>query len=261
MNSHMLANRMADESTVQKEIADKLISALKEGGFVLYAQKIVPLGAGDKRPFREILVRFREEEEKLLPPGTFFPMLEEYHLLPYVDRWVVSTLARWAQAKQSGGQVGCSSVNVSADTLRDAKFGDYIQKQIEAAKLPAGTLAFEFAWDTALPRAEALKRLQGQLKPLGCRFTLAGFDGSEPSFGFLKSFTPDFVKLGYSIVKDVDRGLAAVERAESINSRCHAMGIKTIAEYVESKEVLEQLKLIEVDFAQGLAISAPAHLQ
>lgn len=249
---------MEDESTVQKEIADKLISALKEGGFVLYAQKIVSLGADDHRPFREILVRFREEEEKLLPPGTFFPMLEEYHLLPYVDRWVISSLAKWAQAKRSGG---CNSVNLSADTLRDAKFGDYVQKQIETSKLPAGTLAFEFGWDTALPRAEQLKKLQAQLKPLGCRFALAGFDGSEPSFGFLKSIAPDFVKLGYSIVNNLDRALAAVERAESINSRCHAMGIKTIAEYVESREVLEQLRLIEVDFAQGLAIAAPQHLE
>lgn len=254
----MLASGMEDESTVQKEIADKLISALKQGGFVLYAQKIVPLAAGDDRPFREILVRFREEEEKLLPPGTFFPMLEEYHLIPYVDRWVIGSLAKWAQAKRSGG---CSSVNVSGDTLRDAKFGEYVQKQIDGSKLPAGTLAFEFAWDTALPRADQLKRLQAQLKPLGCRFTLAGFDGSDPSFGFLKSIAPDFVKLGYGIVKDVDRGLKAVERAESINAKCHAMGIKTIAEYVESREVLEQLRLIEVDFAQGLAISPPQHLE
>jgi EAL domain-containing protein (putative c-di-GMP-specific phosphodiesterase class I) len=256
----MLAGEMEDESTVQKEISDKLISALKQGGFVLYAQKIVALAPGNDRPFREILVRFREEEEKLLPPGTFFPMLEEYHLLPYVDRWVVSSLAKWAQAARPGAS-GCNSVNLSADTLRDAKFGEYVQKHIEMSKLPAGTLAFECGWDMALPRADQLKRLQAQLKPLGCRFTLAGFDGSEASFGFLKSIAPDFVKLGYSIVKDVERGLAGLERAESISQKCHALGIKTIAEYVESREVLEHLKLIEVDFAQGLAISPPQHLE
>jgi EAL domain-containing protein (putative c-di-GMP-specific phosphodiesterase class I) len=257
----MLASEMADEATVQKEIADKLVSALKQGGFVLYAQKIVPLKAGDDGPFREILVRFREEEEKLLPPGTFFPMLEEYHLLPYVDRWVVSSVAKWAQGARPGQPAGCNSINLSSDTMRDAKFGDYVQKHIETSKLPAGTLAFEFGWDMALPRADQLKRLQVQLKPLGCRFTLAGFDGGEASFGFLKSIAPDFVKLGYSIVKDIERGLAGLERAESISQKCHSMGIKTIAEYVESREVLEQLKLIEVDFAQGLAISPPQHLE
>src|SRR5437773_11504801 len=92
--------QMEDESTIQKNIADKLIAALKTGGFVLYAQKILPL-AGGERPFQEILVRFREEEEKLLPPGTFFPMLQEYRLLPYVDRWVVSRLASWIQESRA----------------------------------------------------------------------------------------------------------------------------------------------------------------
>src|SRR5258707_6334364 len=91
--------QMEDESTIQKNIADKLISALKTGGFVLYAQKILRLAAsgGSERLLQEILFRFREEEEKLLPPGTFFPMLQEYRLLPYVDRWVVSRLTSWIQ--------------------------------------------------------------------------------------------------------------------------------------------------------------------
>ena len=92
-----MAVQMEDESTIQKNIADKLIAALKTGGFVLYAQKILPLGPAEKRPFQEVLVRFKEEEEKLLPPGTFFPMLQEYRLLPYVDRWVVGRLATWIQ--------------------------------------------------------------------------------------------------------------------------------------------------------------------
>jgi Amt family ammonium transporter len=58
----------------------------------------------------------------------------------------------------------------------------------------------------------------------------------------------------------VGRALAASERAESINQRCHDMGIKTIAEFVESAEVLENLRLLEVDFAQGLAIGGPMKL-
>src|SRR5690349_23320377 len=97
-----MAVQMEDESTVQKNIADKLIAALKTGGFVLYAQRILSLtGAPNERPFQEVLVRFKEEEEKLLPPGTFFPMLQEYRLLPYVDRWVVSRLATWIQESRA----------------------------------------------------------------------------------------------------------------------------------------------------------------
>jgi len=254
--------QMEDESTIQKNIADKLIAALKTGGFVLYAQKILPL-AGNAPPFQEVLVRFKEEEEKLLPPGTFFPMLQEYRLLPYVDRWVVSRLVSWIQesrARTPGSPLPANGVNLSEDTLREPKFADFVAKNIESAKLPGGFFTFELGWDTALLHAEQLRNIQTQLAPLGCRFTFAGFDGSEGSFSFLTVLKPDFVKLSYGTVKDVGRGLAASEKVEGINQKCHAMGIKTIAEFVESHEVLDALRLIEVDFAQGLIIGGPQKL-
>src|SRR5258707_14133300 len=119
-----MALRMDDESAIPKNIADKLIAALKTGGFVLYAQKTLRLAspAGSERPFQEILVRFREEEEKLLPPGTFFPMLQEYRLLPYIDRWVVSRLASWiheSPGRERGWTLPPNGVNVSEGTLRE----------------------------------------------------------------------------------------------------------------------------------------------
>lgn len=255
--------RMESESTERKGITDKLVSALKTGGFVLYSQRILPLTAGNARPFQEVLVRFKEEEEKLLPPGTFFPMLQEYRLLPYVDRWVLGRLASWieeARAKKTDWPVPANGVNLSEDTLREPKFADFVLKTVQGSKLPEGTLIFELGWDTALLNADALKNIRAQLRSAGCLFTLAGFDGSEGSFSFLKAVKPDFVKLTYGIVKDIGRALAASEKAESINQKCHAMGIKTIAEYVESREVLEHLRLVEVDFAQGLIVSAPQRL-
>ena len=255
--------RLEDESATQKNIADKLITALKTGGFVIYSQKILKLAGGADRPYQEILVRFKEEEEKLLPPGTFFPMLEEYHLLPYVDRWVVSHLTKWIMASRTerpAWPVPTNGINLSEDTLREANFADFIAKHVKNAQLPEGTFVFELAWDTALLRIQQLKALQAQLKPEGCRFTLAGFDGSQASFDFLQVSKPDFVKLTYGIVKDIDRALAVSEKVETINKKCHAMGIRTIAEYVESAEVLEQLRLLEVDFAQGLAIAPPQWL-
>ena len=127
-------------------------------------------------------------------------------------------------------------------------------------KLPDEVFTFELGWDTALLHAEQLKNIQARLGPLGCRFTIAGFDGSEGSFSLLKVLKPDFVKLTYGTVKDVGRGLAASEKVEAINLKCHAIGIKTIAEFVESHEVLDQLRLIEVDFAQGLIIGGPQQL-
>src|SRR5471030_3048628 len=84
-------------------IAERVKEALLTGGFILYGQVILPLAAGEReRPFREILIRFREEEEKMLPPGSFFPVLEENGLLPALDRWVVDYLVKRSQAEQTG---------------------------------------------------------------------------------------------------------------------------------------------------------------
>jgi EAL domain-containing protein (putative c-di-GMP-specific phosphodiesterase class I) len=252
-----------EESTERKAITDKLVSALKAGGFVLYCQQIAQLVPGSARPFQEVLVRFKEEEEKLLPPGTFFPMLQEYRLLPHVDRWVVGRLAAWIEetrAKNPDRPVPVNGINLSEDTLREPKFGDFVARTLQSARLPEGTFTFELGWETALLNGDPLKRIQAQLKPAGCRFTVAGFDGSAGSFDFLKAVKPDFVKLSYGIVKDIGRSLAASEKAESISRKCREMGIKTIAEYVETREVLDHLRIVEVDFAQGLIVSAPQRL-
>ena len=81
----------------EKDIAKRLMAALQQDEFLLYSQSIVLLAPQrDEHPFQEIYVRFKEEDAKLLPPGTFFPVLEECRLLPYLDRWVVNRLARWA---------------------------------------------------------------------------------------------------------------------------------------------------------------------
>lgn len=242
---------MAREPEPQKVITDRLIAALQQDEFVLYAQTIIPLAQGRKeRPFQEIFVRFKEEDAKLLPPGTFFPVLEECHLLPYLDRWVVNRLARWvrsALAIKPDWQTPCSNVNLSNETLVDADFGQYVRKYVENSYLSDGALGFEIVWDSAIVHQESIRRLMAELRPHGCRFTLSGFDGIDPSFAVLKTLAPHFVKISATTINP-----AAVSE---INRRCHTLEIKTIAEHVENGQVLEHLRRTNIDFAQGFEIS------
>ncbi|MEI6303761.1 MAG: EAL domain-containing protein [Betaproteobacteria bacterium] len=251
---------MIDESVeIQKGLAERLISSLREGGFVLYRQEIIALGRRSReRPLEEVLIRFREEEEKLLPPGTFFPVLEEYRLLPFVDRWVVSRMAKRMQADQLRGDfMSCCSINLAADTLHDPNFAEFTRKHIHNAGLDKGSMSFEVSWDTAREHAAKLQALMAQLRPAGCLFSIAGFDGGKEAFEVIALLKPDFVKLGYSLVFHAVRSAVDAERTESVHLRCHAMGIRTIAEHVESVEVLDELRRVGVDFAQGLVISGP----
>lgn len=247
-----------------QELADRLIAALRQDEFVLYGQRIAPLapGSGD-RPFQEILIRFQEEETKLLPPGSFFPILEESGLMPYVDRWVVSRICKWARSAlviKPDWPVPQCGINLSAATLSDRIFAAYVRNHLRVAALPASTLLFEVTCDSAQPSVGALLGLMAQLRPAGCGFTLARFDGSTNAFRLLRLLLPEYVKLSPGLVRRLDQGSAGLDAIGAIVGECHALGVKTIAEHIESDEVLRQMRDLGVNFGQGFGIQAPQPL-
>jgi len=254
-----------DQAVAQnQDLTDRLVSALRGDEFILYGQPIAPLAPnGSTRPFQEILIRFQEEEAKLLPPGSFFPVLEECGLMPYVDRWVLSRIARWvrsALAIKPDWPVPQNSINLSAATLSDRYFAGYTRKHLQAAAFPVGTLSFEVTCDSALVHIDALLALMAQLRPAGCGFVLARFDGGKGAFELLRRLAPDFVKLSPGLVRILDQGKAGLDRVDAINRECQALGIKTIAEHVESDQTAAQLRALGVNFGQGFGIQAPRPL-
>jgi EAL domain-containing protein (putative c-di-GMP-specific phosphodiesterase class I) len=254
-----------DQAVAQnQDLTDRLVSALRQDEFILYGQLIAPLApSGVARPFQEILIRFQEEEAKLLPPGSFFPILEEYGLMHYVDRWVVNRITKWvrsALAIKADWPVPQNSINLSAVTLSDRNFAAYTRRHLQAAALPDGTLSFEITCDSAVPNVDALLELMAQLRPAGCTFILARFDGGKPAFDLLRRLAPEFVKLSPGLVRILDQGRAGLDQLGAINCECQALGIKTIAEHVEHDQTIEQLRGLGVNFGQGFGIHAPQPL-
>lgn len=242
---------MNSEPETERDIAARLISALQRDEFVLYTQSIVPLTSkGDDRAFQEIFVRFKEEDAKLLPPGTFFPVLEECGLLPYLDRWVVNRLARFVRNGLKflpDWKIPRYNVNLSNETLADPKFSDYVLKYVDNSYLSGGALGFEISCDSAMANREPLRRLMTGLRPHGCDLTVAGFDGSEALLVELKAVEPDFIKIS---ALNVDPA-----KVFEINRMCHSLRARTVAENIENARVLEHLRRCKVDFGQGFEIS------
>ena len=242
---------MARAPELQKRLADRLIASLQQDEFVLYAQSIMPLAPqSGERPFQEIFVRFKEEDAKLLPPGTFFPVLEECKLLPYLDRWVANRLARWIRSAvgiKADWAIPRNNVNLSDATLADPEYGQYVCKYVDDSYLSNGALGFEIALDSAIANEASLRQLMAKVRPFGCSLTLSGFDGSKASFSELKDLAPNFIKISAANV-------APAELPE-ISQKCQALGIKTIAEHVESGQMLQHLRESKIDFAQGFDIS------
>jgi EAL domain-containing protein (putative c-di-GMP-specific phosphodiesterase class I) len=247
------------EEQEQRSIADRLMSALQGDEFVLYAQDIVALDPQlEDWPFQEIFVRFREEDEKLLPPGSFFPVLEDFDLLPFLDRWVVNRLARWVRtglAIHPEWKIPRSNVNLSRVTLLDPTFGHYVRRYVDDSYLSNGVLAFEVAWQDAVDNPHALSELMKELRPYGCGFTLAGFDGSKQAYTVLEAVSPNFVKISPAIGGSVHSNQALADRIAEISHRSRVLNIKTIAEQIESAGALENLRQARIDFAQGYEIA------
>ncbi|MEK6210110.1 MAG: EAL domain-containing protein [Pseudomonadota bacterium] len=242
---------MAREPEPQKSLVDRLIASLQQDEFVLYAQSIMPLAPqSGERPFQEIYVRFKEEDAKLLPPGTFFPVLEECQLLPYLDRWVANRLARWVRSAvgiKPDWAIPRNNVNLSEATLTDPHYGQYVCKYVDDSYLSDGALGFEVPWDNAIAHETSLRKMMAEVRPYGCSLTLSGFDGSEASFAKLKGLAPNFIKISATNV--------APAKLSEISRKCQALGIKTIAEHVESNQMLQHLRQSKIDFAQGFQIS------
>jgi EAL domain-containing protein (putative c-di-GMP-specific phosphodiesterase class I) len=233
------------------DIARRLMSALQEDEFVLYSQPIVScVEQDDGRLLNEIFVRFGAEDAQLLPPGAFFPVLEEAGMLPYLDRWVVNRLARYVRDGlkiNPSWEVPCFMVNLSDETLADVQFPEYVLQYADDSYLSCGVLGFEVSCNSAVAHARSLQHLMEGLRPHGCSLAVADFDGSDEALARIKVLEPDFIKIS----------AAAIDPAlvPGINRKCHELGAQTIAEYVEDRDVLNHLRRCKIDFAQGFELA------
>lgn len=251
--------------TDQQVTADKLIAALNQDRFVLYGQLIKPMGpAADDAGYQEILIRYIEEEEKLLPPGGFFPILESYNLMSMLDRWVVNRVIRWLLAKfkaRKDWNAPRCSINLSNDSISDAGFSKFVKDQLQTSKVPPGTLSFEVPEADAEVHAIALEQLIADLRPLGCGFTLTGYSGEFVPAELLQALGIHFVKIDSRIVRNIHQHDGSLATAGTIHRTCQTLGIRTIAEFVEQPETVQKLKELGVDYVQGYGIAKPAPLE
>ena len=242
----------------------KLVDALSEDRFLLFAQRILPLAsdAADPRCL-EVLLRLQEEEDNLLPPGGFLPVAERYGMLEDLDRWVVRHLIGHCRARRRAEPEWTPSlycVNLSTPALASEAFARYVRGELSQSGVDPRALCFEIPEVELAGAREAVRRLISDLKPLGCRFTVDAFGAVGASFGHLQGLAFDFVKIDGVVVQNVLRDAAAAARLKAINSVCHRLGLRTIAESVEDEPTLAAVRRAGVDYVQGFGIARPSPL-
>lgn len=236
--------------------------AIQSDGFDLYAQDIVALADGTAPArLQEVLIRMRDEEENMLPPGAFLPIVERCGLMPELDRHVVrKALAMRPPESPRWGEAGMLCINLSRDTLRDNGFARDVAEALRASGLPPERLCFEFEdADVQAVLADAT-RLSRELQEIGCRRSLDGFGSSRVAFEHLQKVPVDFVKIDGRIVFEIGRDALALAKVNAIQRLCRTIGVRTVAEQVESDATLEALRKAGVDYAQGFGIARPKPL-
>src|SRR5881394_2836429 len=144
--------KMDSELVGWADPVQRLRTAIEKNEFELYCQPILSLQGGERYPLAEVLVRLREEEKALVPPGEFLPVFEHYRMMPQLDRWVVRhTVKRLAQ----GSRIARFTVNVHGQTIDDTDFPRFVAAQLASHKVTAERLLFEIDESDALLRLGA----------------------------------------------------------------------------------------------------------
>jgi EAL domain-containing protein (putative c-di-GMP-specific phosphodiesterase class I) len=245
-----LATRLAD----WRDPGERLRQALAQDDLTLYCQPIVALTGGSGFPMAEVLVRLRQEEAALMPPGEFFPVFEQYGLMPELDRWVVRHAVRHIAG---GSRIPRLSINVSSQSLADAAMPKAIAMELVSAGVSGSALLFEIDEKDTLERIEAAARFARGVRTVGCGLTLDGFGRQSTSFAAVKALGVDFVKVDGSIVRKLLSSGAAERKLKAIKDVGDAIGFKLIAEMVEDQDILLRLKALGVAYAQGFGICQP----
>lgn len=234
--------------------------ALEEDRFVLYAQPIEPVEpiGGDAGTMHEILVRMRDEEGNLVPPGSFIPAAERYGLMPDVDRWVIGRA--FAAMRDAPSRLPAIALNLSGLSLTRAGMREFIIECQERCGIDPARVCLEVTETAAIANlSHAITFLAG-LQAHGFRFALDDFGSGLSSFAYLKNLPVDFLKIDGGFVRDMCADPIDHAMVHAINEIGHTMGIRTIAEYVEDGATLAALRDIGVDYAQGHHIARPALL-
>lgn len=244
------------------QLVAEIQQALDGEGFELRAQPIVSLSGRSSNPRFEILLRMADSEGNSVPTDALFSAAERYHMMPQIDRWVVSkSIAALVEHKDSIANAGAVfSVNLSGQTLGDDDIFGFIEEELQHGGLSPSSLCFEITESAAVSNLTKAQSVIDRLKGHGCTIALDDFGAGLSSFAYLKNFNVDTLKIDGGFIRDISENRISESMVAAITQVAEVMELQTVAEYVESDMTRQLITKLGVDFAQGHLVGKPVPL-
>jgi diguanylate cyclase (GGDEF)-like protein/PAS domain S-box-containing protein len=247
------------------EPSRRVLCAVKENRFRLYAQPLEALDHGDARsPRFELLLRLDEGRGEPLSPRAFLPAARRRGLMPIVDRWVireaVQRLSDW-RGTHPGVEQLIVAINLDDETVTARTVLPLVLEELARTDLPPHALCFEVGESVVAAHPAESCRLLQELRAAGCQSTLEHCGSGMAAFTLLRRLQPDYLKIAGHIIRKIARDPVHRALATALNEVGHVLGLKTIGVQVERPGALECLRRIGVDYAQGFAVGRPEPLE
>lgn len=257
-----LGDRRLQERHGEMQWVSRLTRAIEEDQFALYYQPIIPCASkATSGKHMEILLRMIDDDGSVVPPGSFLPAAEKYNMASNIDRWVIEHAMKWlvANTAQDGWPVTIS-VNLSGQTIGSPDMLKFIIEKMDETGVSPEHIIFEITEAAAITNITSTTSFMLTLRGCGCRFSLDNFGSGLSSFAYLKKLPVDYLKIDGTFVRDILSDPVDYAIVKSINELAQLLGKETIAEFVETLEVAEELRMMGVNHVQGYAYAKPEPL-
>jgi diguanylate cyclase (GGDEF)-like protein/PAS domain S-box-containing protein len=236
--------------------SERVRQATERGLFVLVSQPIVNLKSGEVTQ-HEVLVRMRDEGGGLVKPAAFLATAERFGLVGGIDRWVTQQAVRLIAAHNKEGRELTLEVNLSGMTMGDARFPEEVRRQLTSSGIDPASLIFEVTETAAVADIEQARLFAQSLANVGCRFALDDFGSGYASFYYLKHLPISYLKIDGEFIRELPGSPTDQLIVRALVQVCEGLGIKTIAEFVTDQQIMDMVRDLGVDFAQGYHLGKP----
>ena len=244
-------------SRLNRDYAETLRASLREGRVIPYYQTIFDCKTGE--PFAyETLARIKETDGRVLTAGVFIETIEKYGLGRNLDRAIIeqALVAARVQLDESKRPFRLF-INLSAQEIQGRGILGYAEQLCTELEIPPSTIVFEILKRDAISDMTHMRKFRGYLRKKGFLFALDDFGSGYNSFHYLRELSFDYVKIDGAFVKNIVKSKIDSTLVRNLTRLCQELGILTIAEFVESEDILLALQEMGVDYAQGFHMAIP----